>query len=509
MKSRKLNEAFNYVEDTYLEITEQEKGSHRPAWIRWTAIAACICILAGIGLPMLRRNPSGHMDYNGVAELAAPSLAVGGRVLAGVSYPVMAPYPNEMDYVDEKTGKFDNEAFSEAHDPWCQDRWEMHRQPEGYAEGLDGFFNNSMAVFLSDADGENRLYSPLNVYLALSMLAEVTDGDSRAQILDALGADSVESLRNQVESVWKAHYYNDGSTTSILADSLWLSDGMEYNMETLNRLTEHYFASSFSGEMGSEGYNRMLQSWLNEQTGGLLEEYTAGETMSPETVLALASTVYFRCKWDPEFQPSRTENGIFHKTDGTEVSAGFMNQSEQGYYYWSEKFGAVQKRLEDGFSMWLLLPDEGIAPEALLGDGKVMELIGNHWDSEKETWSWTDNKYLIINLSLPKFDVSSRISLLDGLGKLGITDAADRDLADFTPLTEESDGIFLSDANHAVRVAVDEEGVTAAAYTVMMAAGAAEPPKDEIDFVLDRPFLFVITSPDNLPVFAGIVNDPQ
>ena len=68
--------------------------------------------------------------------------------------------------------------------------------------------------------------------------------------------------------------------------------------------------------------------------------------------------------------------------------------------------------------------------------------------------------------------------------------------------------IALTQASHAVRVAIDEEGVTAAAYTVMMAAGAAMPPEEEIDFRLDRPFLFVITSPDNLPMFVGVVNDP-
>ena len=52
----------------------------------------------------------------------------------------------------------------------------------------------------------------------------------------------------------------------------------------------------------------------------------------------------------------------------------------------------------------------------------------------------------------------------------------------------------------------DEEGVTAAAYTVMLMCGAGMPPMEEMDFILDRPFLFVITSRDNLPLFAGVVN---
>lgn len=45
-------------------------------------------------------------------------------------------------------------------------------------------------------------------------------------------------------------------------------------------------------------------------------------------------------------------------------------------------------------------------------------------------------------------------------------------------------------------------------YTVMMMAGAAAPPEEEMDFVLDRPFLFAITGADGLPLFVGVVNRP-
>ena len=44
-------------------------------------------------------------------------------------------------------------------------------------------------------------------------------------------------------------------------------------METLETLAEYYYASSYSGTMGSMEYNKMLQDWLNEQTGGLLKEH--------------------------------------------------------------------------------------------------------------------------------------------------------------------------------------------------------------------------------------------
>ena len=72
----------------------------------------------------------------------------------------------------------------------------------------------------------------------------------------------------------------------------------------------------------------------------------------------------------------------------------------------------------------------------------------------------------------------------------------------------DMDGIYLSQAEHAVRVAIDEEGVTAAAYTVMASAGSGAPPEEEVDFTLDRPFIFVVTNPNNVPMFIGIVNNP-
>lgn len=151
---------------------------------------------------------------------------------------------------------------------------------------------------------------------------------------------------------------------------------------------------------------------------------------------------------------------------------------------------------------WFLLPDEGVSPEELLRDGQAMDFLLSPGE-------WENSKYLFVNLALPKFDITSQTDLREGLAALGVTDVMDPESSDFTPMTTEAEGIFLSQAQHDVRVAIDEEGVTAAAYTVMAAAGAGEPPEEEVDFVLDRPFLFVLTSSDGLPLFVGVVNQPN
>ena len=55
---------------------------------------------------------------------------------------------------------------------------------------------------------------------------------------------------------------------------------------------------------------------------------------------------------------------------------------------------------------------------------------------------------------------------------------------------------------------IDEDGCTAAAFTVMSVDAMSAPPTEEVDFVLDRPFLFVLTGADGSPLFVGIVRQP-
>lgn len=446
-------------------------------------LLALVCLLSFVGCTG-RRNISPY----------AISLA---------SYPEMAKYPNEMSYIDEETGIFDNESFFEVYDAWHKDKMAQLDQPVGYKNGMDGFIDTSIRQFLTKSNGENLVYSPLNVYMALAMLAEVTDGNSREQILELLGSESIESLRTQARSVWNANYVDDGAVTSVLANSLWLNDDVKYIRKTMEALTDYYYASSYSGKMGSDELNKALQGWINEQTGGQLEEHASGIEMRPDTILALASTVHFRAKWGSEFSKNNTAKGLFNLLDGNDktLECDFMHKSETQNYYWADNFSAVGLRLEGSGNMWFLLPDEGVDLDELLTDGQTMEFL-----HKGDTWG--KRKFLVVNMSVPKFDVTSNIDLSYGLQELGVTDIFDSNRSDFSPMTADFDEIYLSQSEHAARVAIDEEGVTAAAYTVMAVAGEAMPPDDEVDFVLDRPFLFAITGANGQILFVGVVNQP-
>ena len=411
--------------------------------------------------------------------------------LAEARYPESAPYPDETKYSGAK--------YEAAYDAWSADRRARNAAATSASGAMDEYLRAALPALLTTGDGKNAVCSPVSVYMALSMLAEVTDGDTRAQILSLLGADSIESLRKTAGNVWAANYQNDGAVTSILADSLWLSDSMDYNSNTLARLADSYYASAYRGEMGSEAFNEALRRWINEQTGGLLKDSADGLSLAPETVIALVSTIYFRAKWGSEFSKSATADGVFHAPDG-DVTHKFMHETMESTYYAADSFAAVGKYLQGSGTMWFLLPDEGVTPEELLTGGAVDFLLSPES---------AESKYMTIDLSVPRFDVSADTELSAALHALGVTDVFAADTADFSPLMDNADGISLSQAKHAARVAIDEEGVIAAAYTVMAAAGAAMPPDERVEFTLDRPFLFAVTGESGEILFAGIVNTPD
>ena len=487
MRGREFLEKLGFVDPKLVE-----EAGRRPRRARrrlWLGAAAAVLVLAFTASALLWPRGSGE----------TPDPMGGVEAVALAAYPEMAPYPDENAFAGED-GAFDSDGFMEVFRAWRESQQAQLEQGADYAGSLSDFYAAALPVFLTGEEGENRVFSPLNVYFALGMLAELTDGESRGQILDLLGQEDMESLRSQAAALWNASYCDDGATVTILASSLWLREEVPFIQETLDTLAETYYASTYRGDLGSEAVNEALRAWINEQTGGLLEDQAADLTLDPDTVLALAATICYRTKWANEFREENTAPGTFHAPDG-DVTCDFLHQSGTDTYYWGDRFSAIGRWLDDGGTMWFLLPDEGVSPEELLAGGEAAAffLAGRDWEQSKR---------LIVNQALPKFDIAGEADLMEGLRALGVTDVFDSGRADFSPMTEAYEGIYVSQVKHAARVAIDEEGVTAAAYTVMAAAGSSEPPEEEVDFVADRPFLFAVTGPSGQLLFAGVVNQP-
>ena len=425
----------------------------------------------------------------------------GAPTRIALAEPVYPEFPKEPD-MPMDGGEKEWDAYMEAYEQYI-DALEAVRGgesnvPQAEKEILGAFAARSTALVLEGHEGENTVYSPLSLWSALAMLAQCADGDSRRQVLEAIGADSVETLQGQVEHVWRTLYTDDGQSALILANSIWLNSNIQgaYIQETLDTLAQKYFAGAYSVPMGTDGADAAVTQWVNGQTKGLIGSDAPVVQTDTLTLALLVSSLYYKAAWQNEFMPERTEIDTFTDAAGQETQVDFMHKTQNASFLRREDWQAASLSTHLG-EMVFVLPDEGVTPESLLRNPDF--LSGLNFLEEN---IWGEVKW-----SVPKFDVSSGLDLKDTLSALGITDLLDPDRADLSALTDLD--AFLSDAKQLARVKVDEEGVEAAAVT-MMAVGAGMPPEDPEICVMDleRPFLFVIRT-QNVPLFIGVVNQVQ
>lgn len=498
MKPEDIIDSMNNLDEKIIADTQNfRKKKKNKTWIKWVAVAACFCIIVGAVLGHFHFNPpQGNDPTVENTQLHTQNPVMKSNALTTAVYPKMVQYPIETDF-DNGNGELDWRAYSDALDKWSED-FEQRSANVAQASKYSRFFTSTIKTFFADTKGENLVYSPVNVYMALCMLAESTDGQTRKEILDLLGANSINDVRTLANKLWLSNYSDDGIKTNVLANSVWLRDGIDYNKSTLDLLAEKYYASAFSGVMGSEEYNKALQSWLNEQTGGLLKEQANEVEFNRSTVLGLASSVYFKASWHNEFYEHLTKPDTFLGTKGEET-VDFMHQRMTGSpLYTDDNYTATSLSFKNSGKMWLILPDEDTSPENLIKNGDINPILNG--TTPKNTH---DN--VIVNMYMPKFDVASSMDLINNIKKLGVSDVFDEAKADFTPIMPNQSA-FVNQISHSARVTVDEKGCTAAAFTYIGVDTEGMTVGEEVDFRLNRPFIFVITSDDSTPLFVGIVN---
>ena len=490
MKKEEFFEALNDLDEKDLYDAGQMKKNKTFNWYKPAIALLAVCLLAVLILPrIMRKEDPGHTPViTGPGD--DPVVTVPGEIKT-----VAAEYPAGF-------GKnMDAQTFlgSSVYQEWWEQWRQSNEQSRRYADSMYAYYRNLLKTVLK-AEDENTVCSPLNTYIAFSMLAEVTGGNSRAQLLKMLGAEDPAALREKNETLWRSNYINTPNAASVLANSLWLNNEVRYREDTLRILADHYFASSFIGKPGTEEMDRALRDWTDENTMGLLREYTENMKLDTGTVLDLVSAIYYVCPWTEEFLPEENTEETFRGT-ASETLVDMMHKSEIMTVYRTDSFMALSLPLQENAFMHVYLPNSGTDVSALAENEDVFRVA--RFDSEMESRSVS----AIVNLGIPKFRVTESMDLKEVLQKMGVTDLFDSSAADFSPLTEEAGEISLSSAKHNAMLEIDEKGVKGAAYTEMILAGGIPNPAETIDFILDRPFMFVITSRDSSILFAGIVRN--
>lgn len=370
----------------------------------------------------------------------------------------------------------------------------------------------SAALYKVVAEGQsgNLALSPFSVNSALAMTIAGARGDTAKELAQAMrlpeppGADWHGLMAWLTASLTCPAAHR--SRQLVLANALFIQKGKDIKPAFTDLLKSYYDATPGEVDFAKDapGAGRTINDWVERATRGKIKDLIKPRMLTPDARVVLVDAVYLADKWAVEFP--ETKDGPFHRTPAATITVPMMRReggSMDMAYGKMPGFRAVSLRTMDHrTSMILLVPDDvdGLGGVERALDGPLLQKTIDGLKMSK------------VNLTMPKFKITSELSLKDALGRLGIERLFDPKRADLGAIDGGQDQLYIAAAVHKAYLDVNEKGFEAAAATAMMGfAGAAmPPPTPPVDVVVDRPFLYVII--DNgtrAALFMGRVADPS
>ncbi len=374
------------------------------------------------------------------------------------------------------------------------------------SEGNNGFALDLYGELAGSEEG-NLFMSPYSISLALAMTYAGAAGNTADEMAETLGftlpPEQLHSTFNALDQLLAARGEGlepDQRFTLQIANSIWGQDGFEFEQPFLDAVAENYGAGmhivDFARE--TEAARLAINGWVEDNTNDRIEDLIEKDVLLPDTVMVLANAIFFKASWTFQFNEELTADGPFTLLSGETVDAEMMRREDFYAVSRGDGYSAVEMRyVGDETSMVVVMPDAG-----------EFEQFEESLDSQKLAQIIDGLEFGNTELRFPKFEFEAKFSLPEQLKALGMEDAFVPYVADFSAMRTPPPELYISDVIHQAFVAVDEEGTEAAAATAVIVRPASAPPPAE-EFVVDRPFIFLIRDiPTNTVLFMGRVLDP-
>ncbi|XP_071413706.1 alpha-1-antiproteinase 2-like [Pithys albifrons albifrons] len=387
------------------------------------------------------------------------------------------------------------------HDPHEHDH-HMHHGGEAIAclklvpNNADFAFHFFKEITL-EAPNKNIFFSPVSISSALAMLALGARSATQTQILEGLAFNLTEIQEKEIHEGFHnlIHMLShpEGGVQLNMGNAIFVTEKLKPLKKFLDDAKALYqleaFATDFNSPTEAE---TQINDYIERKTHGKITNLV--KDMDPQTIMFLASFVFFKGNWEKPFKPEHTEEREFFVDAETTVKVPMMYQTGRFDFYFDEELSCTVVRLHYNGSAtaFLVLPAKG----------KINEL---EQTLEKEIiQKWSDHLFQsLMSLYFPKFSISGSYEISNALRKMGIVDVFTNQ-ADLSGITGTPD-LKISKVVHKASLDVDEKGTEAAAATAVEIMAVSLPPTIEFN----HPFLMLIFDRDtNSTLFIGKIVNP-
>jgi serine protease inhibitor len=375
-------------------------------------------------------------------------------------------------------------------------------------EGSNGFAFGLLRELVAASDTPNVFISPLSASMALGMTMNGAEGETWSQMRDALGfaAMEEESINRAYRDLIALLLDLDARVRFGIANGIWADHSVSLLPDYLERVRTHFDAETRTVDFEDPGTKDAINQWVSDATNGRIDRMI--EQIPDDVIMYLINAIHFRGDWRNQFDRRRTAPATFTREDGIARQVPMMD-GKVGYRlllgYGPDGVSGVELPYARGaFTAVALLPPPGTPVRDWVAG--VDPVQWTEWmavfDEQAERED-TDREG--IQVRLPRFEMEWSDSLISSLRALGMVDAFDDTLADFSRMTGGRD-LYITEAFQKTYLRVDEEGTEAAAATAIGMGPTSAPPS----LVFDRPFLFAIRERfSGTILFIGVIGDPS
>jgi serpin B len=367
--------------------------------------------------------------------------------------------------------------------------------------------NTALALRLlaRNPDG-NLIFSPYSITVATSMVAAGANGSTLTGITTALQQTLPGPRHHRALNTLDAAVSTRGASARgtagrpfrlVVTNQLFADRSLSFEAPFLDTLAQEYGSGLRLLDFARNAAEAPINQWVSQRTEGKIPQLFQPGALEG-SVAAIVNTVYFNAAWDEAFPQANTRTAPFTRLDGQRASVSMMRSGPlQGARAALIDEVQVLELPYDGKEVSLLV----LAPQAGSFTSFAQQLTASRLETLMERLVAGS-----FDVQLPKFRTTSSLDLKADLQALGMSEAFDQGLADFSPMTGNRD-LFIRRAVHQAIIELDENGTEAAAATGFGFGRVSLPIVEEI--VIDRPFLFFIRdAATGVVLFAGRVVNP-
>lgn len=390
---------------------------------------------------------------------------------------------------------------------------------EGYLAFLDkleGFSSKlTLGVYGSVGKNQNFCISPVSVFMALAIACEGSAGETRDEILEALGVSYDElreytkylyAFRNRSFSEEKLTGGEQVTAFEQLSNSIWFDNSVLYNEYTVRSLASNYNCDIFSASFKNDTAEKIIGQYIEYKTHGKVD---GNVSFSNDTMFAIINTFYLKEIWN-ELGKSLTRTLEYHSflnTDNETVKLQLLKGNYvPGKVYEDDDFSSFYTQTEHGYRLHFIVPAENKRLSDVFNVKSIEKVLSI------EDYGYVDDENRMLHntrIYFPEFDVSYSSDLSGVLEEaFGVKSLFDAETCDFSGLISQP--AYCNKLIHKCRLNVDTKGIDGAAVTVLTGATSPGPSEyEEVyhDYFIDRAFGFVLTDSYGTVLFSGAISN--